>query len=80
MPGLRPTPPEDHKGNSDFDVSFDFMTFQSHQAGKVIAAMTFDQIIGFMQGVVKQLDGSETAESILKQLISNLQHYKRRFQ
>lgn len=80
MPGLRPPPPEDHEGNSDFDVPFSFMTLQSHHDGSTFAVMSFDQIIGFMTGIIRQLDGDESAESVLKQMVRNLQHYKQRFQ
>lgn len=69
MPGLRPPQPSDYDDDDDsFYIDFNFLQLQAQADGKIILAMTFEQITGMLTNIEDQLDGDELAEDIISLL------------
>ncbi len=81
MPGLRPTPPEPEpndngSNNKGAPVDFSYMTLKSSTTGQVLFAMTFQQIIEFLDEVTDTLsEGEESAMFHLNQIKRVLRRY-----
>ena len=84
MPGFRPkprqvkneAPDEEQQENNQTSLPFGYMTMRSPQMGRVVYAMTFEQIIEFIDDITDTLTpGEESAMFHLNQIRRILRRY-----
>lgn len=84
MPGLHPNVPDPEEYNDgnfvEFDIAFQFITLHWPQSNTFLLAMSFQQIIDFLQNISGNIDEESSAPDVLRLIINCLKQNIAKFE